>query len=311
MIDFFKNVRWSLLFIGVLTIVIGVAMVMYPDTASDTIVRILGGIMAVAAVFSIIGYLLDRARGRNAFTSLLVGALMLIMGAVLYFNPASFVEFLGYIFAALVLVQGINLIVEAFSSKKYETSHWGQTLLMGLICVIMAVIIFINPFAEFRMLMIITGIALIVAGLLNIFVSTRIGLAVHRFNMAIKDVEAGLDDAAEIVDALESEAAAIGEAEGTKTINNEFDTSGMTLREKEELGETILEAVEERELKENLEKAEVEAEVVKDAASRAIDAEAFDIKENNQSEGMNPKRSIPDKLSDIKLDFSESNDKQE
>lgn len=309
MIDFFKNVRWSLLFIGVLTIVIGVAMVMYPDTASDTIVRVLGGIMAVAAVFSIIGYLLDRARGRNAFTSLFVGALMLIMGAVLYFNPASFVEFLGYIFAALVLVQGINLIVEAFSSKKYETSHWAQTLLMGLICVIMAVIIFINPFAEFRMLMIITGIALIVAGLLNIFVSARIGLAVHRFNMAIKDVEAGLDDAAEIVDALESEGAAIGEAEGTKAINNEFDTSGMTLREKEELGETILEAVEERELKENLEKAEVEAEVVKDAASRAIDVDAFDIKENNQSEGMNPKRSIPDKLSDIKLDFSENNDK--
>ncbi len=309
MIDFFKNVRWSLLFIGVLTVVIRVAMVMYPDTASDTIVRILGGIMAVAAVFSIIGYLLDRARGRNAFTSLFVGALMLIMGAVLYFNPASFVEFLGYIFAALVLVQGINLIVEAFSSKKYETSHWGQTLLMGLICVIMAVIIFINPFAEFRMLMIITGIALIVAGLLNIFVSARIGLAVHRFNMAIKDVEAGLGDAAEIVDALESEAEAIGEAEGTKAIRNEFDTSGMTLSEKEELGETILEAVEQQELKENLEKAEVEAEVVKDAASRAIDAEAFDIKENNQSEGMNPKRSIPDKLSDIKLDFSENNDK--
>ena len=55
MIDFFKSVRWSLLFIGLVTIAIGVAMVMYPETASDTVVKILGGMMAAFAVISILG----------------------------------------------------------------------------------------------------------------------------------------------------------------------------------------------------------------------------------------------------------------
>ena len=195
---FIKSVRWSLLFIGILTIAIGVAMVMYPDTASDTIVKILGGIMAVAAIVSILGYLIDRSRGLTSFTSLLVGALMLIMGAILYFRPATFIEFLGYIFSAVVLIQGINLIVEGISSRKYKTSHWGQTLLMGLICIALAVLVFINPFGEFRMLMIITGIALIIAGLMNIFVACRIGLAAHNFNKAVQAVEAGLSDEADV-----------------------------------------------------------------------------------------------------------------
>ena len=189
MIDFFKNVRWSLLFIGILTIVIGVAMVMYPETASDTIVKILGGIMAATAVISMLGYLIDRARGRSSFTNLMVGAIMLIMGAFLYFRPTTFVEFLQYIFAAVVLVQGINLIVEGFTSKKYTTSHWGQTVLMGLICFAFAVLVFLNPLGTFKTLMIMTGAFMILSGLMNVFVAGRIGLAVHHFNKAVKEVE--------------------------------------------------------------------------------------------------------------------------
>lgn len=198
MIDFFKSVRWSLLFIGLVTIAIGVAMVMYPETASDTIVKILGGMMAAFAVISILGYLFDRARGLTSFTSLLVGVLMLIMGAVLYLKPEVFEEFLGYIFAALVLIQGLNLMVEGISSKKYKTSHWGQTILMGLICIGLAVIIYFNPFGTFKALMIITGSALILAGLMNLFVSGRIGMAAHNFNKAVKAVEEGLTEAADI-----------------------------------------------------------------------------------------------------------------
>ena len=223
MIDFFKNVRWSLLLIGLLTIVIGGAMVLYPETESDIIVKILGGIMGVAAIFSILGYLIDRARGRTAFSNLFVGALMLIMGAVLYFKPETFVEFLRYIFAAIVLVQGLNLIIEALTSKKYQTSHWGQTFLMGLICIGFSVIVFINPFKEFKPLMILTGIALIIAGLLNVFVSGRIGLAVHRHNKAIKDAEPVLSEESNIVESI---------AEGEAKIENEaLDVMDDTIKE--------------------------------------------------------------------------------
>ena len=198
MLDFFKSVRWSLLFIGLVTIAIGVAMVMYPETATDTIVKILGGMMAAFAVISILGYLFDRARGLTSFTSLLVGVLMLIMGAFLYLKPEVFEEFLGYIFAALVSIQGLNLMVEGISSKKYKTSHWGQTILMGLICIGLAVIIYFNPFGTFKALMIITGSALILAGLMNLFVSGRIGMAAHNFNVAVKAVEKELSEEADI-----------------------------------------------------------------------------------------------------------------
>ena len=274
MIDFFKNVRWSLLFIGVLTIVIGVAMVMYPDTASDTIVKIIGGIMAVSAIFSILGYLIDRARGRTAFTSLLVGALMLIMGAVLYFKPQTFIEFLEYIFAAVVLVQGINLIVEAFSSRKYESGHWGQTFLMGLICIMLAVIIFINPFAEFRALMILTGIALIVAGILNSFVSFRIGLAIHKYNMAVKAVESGMSSVANLSD-------------------------NAALEDSQSLNDNAV-------LVEDLDSKEGEI-ITGDAVTKENVVSEIETEIQAQAEGVTraKEREIPDKLSDIKLNLGE------
>lgn len=223
MFDFLKNVRWSLLLIGIINIVIGVAMIMYPETASDTVVKIIGGIMAASAVVSILGYLVDRKHAITAYSSLLVGAIMLIMGAILFFTPATFVEYIGYIFAVIVGVQGINLIAEGFSHKKYKGSSWGQTILMGLICVALAVIVFLNPFNTFKALMILTGVALILAGLLNIVVAARIGAAVHSFNKAVKlaetelveekdAVEAELKDIREAVETVETKAAEVVEA---------------------------------------------------------------------------------------------------
>lgn len=188
MIDFIKNVRWSLLFIGILTIVIGVAMVMYPQTATETIVKILGGLVAASAIVSILGYFIDRARGINSFTSLLVGSLLLIIGGIMYLKPTTFIEFLNYIFGVLVFILGINLMIEGVSSRKYHAGGWGQIILMGLICIAFGVLIVFNPFGE-KVFLILTGICFILAGIMNVFVSGRIGYAVHTFNKAVKAVE--------------------------------------------------------------------------------------------------------------------------
>ena len=267
MIDFFKSVRWSLLFIGLVTIAIGVAMVMYPETASDTIVKILGGMMAGFAVISILGYLFDRARGLTSFTSLLVGVLMLIMGAVLYLKPTVFEEFLGYIFASLVLVQGLNLMVEGVASKKYKTSHWVQTILMGLICIALAVIIYFNPFGTFKALMMLTGGALILAGLMNLFVSGRIGLAAHHFNKAVKAVEEGLTEAANIKESMTE-----------PNYNEAVKEDSVSIAETDNA---------------------VDAEIIEENLVTGNDEEAaFDVKDEKE-------KSILDRITDIKLDFTD------
>ena len=140
MFDFFRNVRWNLLFMGIVAIVVGIIMIKFPQTAIDII--------------------------KNS---------------------------LNYIFGAIVLFLGLNLVIEGFISKKYETSHWGQTLLMGLICIALAVLIVFNPFGE-KAFLIVTGVSFIIAGLMNIFVSGRVGMAAHRFNVAVKAVENGMTE---------------------------------------------------------------------------------------------------------------------
>ena len=203
MFDYLRSVKWSLLLIGIINIVLGVTMVIYPDTASDVVVKVMGALLAIFAIVTIFGYLVDKKKGLTAYTSLVVGAFMLIIGALLFFDPARFEEFLGYIFAVLMLVQGVNLIVEGFATSKYKASHWVQTLIMGLICVALAIVIFINPFNTVRALMLMTGISMIISGVLCIIVAGRIGSAVHTMNKAVKEAERAIAEEAKLVEMKE------------------------------------------------------------------------------------------------------------
>ncbi len=227
-----KNFKWSMVFMGIVTTAVGVAIVMNPQTTADTIIRIVGGILAGAGILSFLGYLLDKKKGISSYGDILVGAIVLAIGIALLISPGILAEFINIIFAIVLCMHGFVDIVEGFRSRKLEDPKWTQAILIGFVCVIIAAILFFVPFKQIYILMMIIGISLIVDGLTSIFIAGRIGIVTARFNKAAREAA---EAAAKAKAEAEAEAASINAEDESETSELQKEQPKVTKEETEKI----------------------------------------------------------------------------
>lgn len=204
MFDFFKSIKWGMLFMSIVTVAGGVMIAMNPANSVEMIIRVIGGILMAGGVLLVLGYLLDKKSGMSGFLDIIIGALMLVAGLALFIRPKTFELYINIIFAVILGVHGLNMLIEAFRGIKYKDRKLLTTILMALICMGLAALVYFNPFNTANTLMFVVGIALILDGLLLFVVAIRRGLVVRKFHIMQKE-------AAEAEKAAEAAAAALEE----------------------------------------------------------------------------------------------------
>ena len=207
MIDFFKSIKWGMLFMSIITAAGGVMIAMNPDNSVELIIRVIGGILLAGGVLLILGYLLDKRSRVAGLLDIIMGTVMLIAGLAFIISTKTFVAHINIIFAVILGFHGLNMLIEAFRGIKYKDRKLLTTILMALICIGLAVVVYKNFFdliTTANTLMKIVGAFLILDGLFLFVVAIRRGLVIHRFNVMERE-------AAEELAAAEAEAAAMEE----------------------------------------------------------------------------------------------------
>ncbi len=193
--DFLKSFKWSMLVMGIISLITGILILRNPHTAVETIIRIIGYILIAAGISAVLGYLFDKNKGLSSYGDIIIGVMILAIGLVLAFSPGTFIGFVGWIFSIILAIHGISDIIEGVSSKKYDDLKWTHTLLMGLICIGFAAVIFWNPFSTVSSLMILVAVALIIDGLMSILIAGRVGVVRSRYVKRKSHVGEGADAA--------------------------------------------------------------------------------------------------------------------
>lgn len=191
-----KAFKWDMFILGIITAVIGVLIVANPDSSATMIIRIIGIILLVLGVIAIISGQVEKKKGFVSYGDLVIGIFAIVFGILLLASPATFAQFIGFIFGIFIAVQGINDIIQAFTIRKLRDPKWAGPLLVGVICIVLAAIMIFNPFDTFKALMIMIGVSLIIDGVTEILVGARVGIAKNRFDKAQKDAAEKIVDAA-------------------------------------------------------------------------------------------------------------------
>lgn len=179
-----KTVKWNMVLAGLLTLVAGVAILIHPDDIASTIMLMIGIILLVAGAISILSFIRDKSSGVSSYGDIIIGVIELAIGLVLTIKPESFVAYIGYVFAVMLFIHGIYDVMQTFTSRRIKDPYWYVPLIIGFVSLAFAVVIFIDPFAAARTLMIIAGIALITDGAADLVIALRTGGYMNRFNKA-------------------------------------------------------------------------------------------------------------------------------
>ena len=144
---------------ALVALVLGLAMIIWPGVAVNTVFRILGAVLIVVGGVSIALALKERSQHDNLIT--VNGIFDIIFGLLLMVFPGFFAGLLMYFLGAVMLIFGVGQIVNLLLARRSVPVPWGLIVLPFVVAVL-GIIVLCNIFRAQETLFIVFGAALVV-----------------------------------------------------------------------------------------------------------------------------------------------------
>lgn len=158
----------------------GIMMVLRPDNALTTVVKIIAAFVLASGIVSLFVGLKEKKNGSLPLMSF-NAVVDIIIGIVLFLFPGFVARFIIYLIGFVLLAFGIMQLLALFSAKRNVGMGLGAFILPAVVTLVGAFILF-NPFAESVMVSI-AGAALIVYGASEIFSSWKMKKAIDEYEI--------------------------------------------------------------------------------------------------------------------------------
>jgi uncharacterized membrane protein HdeD (DUF308 family) len=172
-----KHWGWALFF-GIVTVVAGIATLVWPDKTLVVIAVIFGFQLVVTGIFRFVSaFAFDMSGGSRVLMALL-GALSLIVGLYALRHILISIAALALLLGIYWAVNGVFEVFTALSHKEMDARGW--TILMGCLSVAAGLIILLWPGISLLVLATLVGVWLLIFGAGEIILAFQLRRLRHR-----------------------------------------------------------------------------------------------------------------------------------
>jgi uncharacterized membrane protein HdeD (DUF308 family) len=169
--DVKKRSTWSI-FMGAITAVLGLFLIVYPFATATITTVLLGWILIFVGIAQFVFALHSQTVG-NFFLKILLGILYVVAGIALAFLPIEGVIVLTGVLGTLLLIQAGLLTVTAFQMKPLD--GWGWYLADAIASLLLGVLIFVKwPNSSLWAIGTLVGVAVLMGGISRIMIAAKI-----------------------------------------------------------------------------------------------------------------------------------------
>ena len=147
-------------------IVLGVLLILGPKNAIFYVVIAIGILFIVPGLISLISYFTSERTKRPEIPVLLAGIGSLLFGVILVSVPYFFISVLMYLLGALLLLGGIEQIVNLIRARKKTTVPM-LFYIAPLLVVMAGILVLLNPFKTLETLFILVGVTCLIYGVME------------------------------------------------------------------------------------------------------------------------------------------------
>lgn len=156
-------------------IILGLVLVLWPGSAVQYLVIVIGVLFIVPGVISLVGYFRARSKSPDLSSSFPIeSAGSILLGLWLVSMPAFFVNILMYVLGALLVIAGIQQIVSLSTARKWTTVPVPFYLFPVLI-LLCGIVILAYPFTVAASAFMFLGVVCLVYGAGELFNWYRFG----------------------------------------------------------------------------------------------------------------------------------------
>lgn len=165
-LGFYVTNRTSSVARGVLTLLLGVCLLVWPGFTSGLIVKLIAGFLLAIGVVTLVSAMMAASKTKSAIPVLVAlnVAVYLLFGLLVFLFPGFFLSLIAFLFGGVLLIAGLSQVIGLYQSSKYAPVGGGMYIVPVAITVC-GIALFFSPRASTEMLTMIFGGAVALYGI--------------------------------------------------------------------------------------------------------------------------------------------------
>lgn len=207
----FKEMKWDALMTGLLYIVLGIVVLVIPETMEKALGYLIGAVLIVGGAVSMISYLLRDAHQNYYHNDFLHGLIGIAAGIVVLNQVEFIISLIPILLGVLILISGCSKLQDVIDMKRMEYGNWIVMLVFAVINVILGILLICNPFQSALLLFRLLGAGLIFSGVTDCFITIYFARKIRRYMEKFQAVDSTFVEVSETVTSENTAEAAAGE----------------------------------------------------------------------------------------------------
>lgn len=176
-----RHLKWNRILIAALYLILGVLLLLFPQTSMRTLCWLLGGVAALAGIFTILLYLLRDVRENFLRDDLMLGILEIALGIFLLWKTDLALSLAPVLAGVVVIVSGLVKLQAGVDMARLHCGGWWIVLLLAAVSVALGIVLLANPFDAAAVLFMVLGIGLIYSAASDIITAVLLERRVRHF----------------------------------------------------------------------------------------------------------------------------------
>lgn len=163
------NLKKSFIITAVITIILGIILVIFPEAVGAVICYVLGGLLLIGGIVLIVKYFSCKSVTSLFSITLIGGIIIAVVGIYIIFKHETVLALVPFLFGILAVLDGLINVQRSILLSKSGLKTWWISLMFSLIAIILGVVMVLNPFSTAIIVFRFIGICLIFNGIMDLF----------------------------------------------------------------------------------------------------------------------------------------------
>ncbi len=178
------SIKRELIFANIAVIVLGILIVIFPESSTLIICRAVGVVLTIWGFFRIGFYFIHRIETAFGSFGLVQGVAILGFGIYFLISPESLASFLTVILSIVLIVGGAMKLQYGIDLARVRVKYWWIPLAVAGVMLTLGIIAIIDPFGVAKNLMLFIGISLIVNGITDLLAIVFVSIMINKLSKA-------------------------------------------------------------------------------------------------------------------------------
>lgn len=176
-----KQMKWQSLMTSALYIIMGIVLIVFPETTATTLCYVVGISGVVIGVFTVLAYLfrdVHKNYYRNDFVS---GMMEILLGAFVLYKAQLVIDLIPFILGIFIVFSGINKLQNCIDVRRMGYGNGLLFFVLAMINIVVGIILIIDPFGAVKVLFMVIGAGLVFSGITDTVATLYMAQKVKEF----------------------------------------------------------------------------------------------------------------------------------